>query len=320
MPFQVYNISTVPDDINYPDIYFTPEYGKACEQSDGAVWELCQYKDLIYVYLKKEYAVGSTVYYDLITPYGYSGYWFKEQATFDEFILLFRTYAFDQNFLTEVVRQTPYLGVDISSDYSVIATKPIFSIETTNFDNYYTTILKSSTRNIIKNASILNYSYKMVELNEESIQASFLDMYNQTMVKVNASPYYYFNPGYYAHMGQLPNCKLICIYDKSNCIIGSSIIFIYKEFVHYHLSCNDNSSNCITNFLLNSVIREIGIGKKIIIGGGLTANDSLHSFKKKISTTRYEYVVYKHVFNETVCNKIAASYDAPKGYFPIHRQ
>ena len=50
-----YNLNNVPENINYPDIYFTHEYGKACEYSDDANWELCQYKDLIYVYLKKEY-------------------------------------------------------------------------------------------------------------------------------------------------------------------------------------------------------------------------------------------------------------------------
>ena len=38
-------------DLDYPDIYFTPEYGKACEYSDNAKWELCKYKDLIYKHL-----------------------------------------------------------------------------------------------------------------------------------------------------------------------------------------------------------------------------------------------------------------------------
>ena len=41
--------------IEYIDVYFSHDYGEACEYSDNAIWELCQYKDLIYVYLKKEY-------------------------------------------------------------------------------------------------------------------------------------------------------------------------------------------------------------------------------------------------------------------------
>ena len=51
----IYNINTIKNiDIKYPDIYFTPEYGECCEYSDNSIWELCKYKDLIFVYLKKK--------------------------------------------------------------------------------------------------------------------------------------------------------------------------------------------------------------------------------------------------------------------------
>lgn len=51
---EFYNKRSIKDlNITYPDIYFIPEYGLACEYSDNALWELCKYKDLIYVYLKK---------------------------------------------------------------------------------------------------------------------------------------------------------------------------------------------------------------------------------------------------------------------------
>ena len=77
MDLKFYNLETIKNiDIQFQDIYFTPEYGKACEYSDNAEWELCQYKDLIYVYLKKQYNYDNIIYYDLITPYGYSGYIF----------------------------------------------------------------------------------------------------------------------------------------------------------------------------------------------------------------------------------------------------
>ena len=118
-----FNLNNCPEDINYPDIYFTPEYGKACEYSDNAIWELCQYKDLIYVYLKKEFIFEDIKYYDLITPYGYSGYYFENKKTYDEFIPLFREEAYKKNYLTEVVRQNPYIDIDISEYYEIITSK-----------------------------------------------------------------------------------------------------------------------------------------------------------------------------------------------------
>ena len=88
---QFYNLENISKcQIDYPDIYFTPEYGKACEYSDNAIWELCKFKDLIYVYLKRPSAYEDNIYYDLITPYGYSGYYYENQKTFEDFIILFR--------------------------------------------------------------------------------------------------------------------------------------------------------------------------------------------------------------------------------------
>ena len=36
---RIYNSKNTPNDIEYHDIYFTPEYGKACEYSDNSEWE-----------------------------------------------------------------------------------------------------------------------------------------------------------------------------------------------------------------------------------------------------------------------------------------
>ena len=77
---EFYTIKNIDDiKIDYPDIYFTPNYGKACEYSDNAEWELCKYNDLIYVYLKRPIIFKGITYYDLITPYGYSGYYYRKK-------------------------------------------------------------------------------------------------------------------------------------------------------------------------------------------------------------------------------------------------
>lgn len=123
------------------------------------------------------------------------------------------------------------------------------------------------------------------------------------MDKVKASKYYYFNDDYYNQIGNIKNTKLVNI-SNNNKLIGSCILFLYKNFIYYHLSCNDNSTNCITNFLLNSVIKDIGLNKIFILGGGLKDNDSLYKFKKKISTNSYEYTIYKNILNHEIYEKI----------------
>lgn len=316
-----YNINNVPININYPDIYFTPEYGKACEYSDNAIWELCQYKDLIYVYLKKTYIFENITYYDLISPYGYSGYYFESKETFNEFIILFRIEAKKKNYLTEVIKQNPYLNIDISNYYNIISSKNIFSIEIDNFDHYYYKILNMKKRCTINKAIKLNFYHEIIELKEKYLEKYFLDIYISTMNKLNASEYYYFNKKYYEQIEKIKNSYLINIFNNEKKIIGSSIIFMFNNFIHYHLSCNDNSYNCITDYLLNSVIKNLGINKKVIIGGGLKHNDSLHDFKKKISTNNYNYIIYKNILNEDIYNKIKELHeDEDNNYFPIHRK
>ena len=314
-----YNINNVPININYPDIYFTPEYGKACEYSDNAIWELCQYKDLIYVYLKKPYIFENITYYDLLSPYGYSGYYFESKETFDEFIILFRIEAKIKNYLTEVIKQNPYLNINISNYYNIISSKNIFSVEIDNFDYYYKKILNVKKRNIINKAIKLNFIHEIIELKEKYLEQYFLELYISTMNKLNASDYYYFNKKYYEEIEKLKNSYLINIFNNEKKIIGSSIIFIFNDFIHYHLSCNDNSDNCITDYLLNSVIKNLGINKKIILGGGLKDNDSLYNFKKKISTNNYNYSIYKNILNVEIYNKIKKLYE-DDNYFPIHRK
>jgi dTDP-4-amino-4,6-dideoxygalactose transaminase len=317
--YNIHNIKNIK--IEYPDIYYTPEYGKACEYSDDGIWELCHYKDLIYVYLKKVYFFEDKEYYDLISPYGYSGYYFKYDKTYNEFINLFRNEAKNRNYITEVIKQNPYLNINISN-YDIITKKDIFYININNYDYYYNKILKSSNRNKIKKAVNLNYTYKILKLTENLLNENFIKLYNLTMDRVNANKYYYFNDFYFNQIEKINNCFIINIYDKDINIIGSSIILKYNNLIHYHLSCNNNSSNCITNYLLNIIIEKFGFENKIILGGGIKENDTLHNFKKNISTDFYNYVIYKNIINEEIYNKINFKLlnNTENNYFPIHRK
>ena len=69
--YNKYSINFI--EIQFPDIYFTPEYGLACEYSDNAEWECCIYKDLIYVYLKKPILYNNNYYVDgaVLNPFPY---------------------------------------------------------------------------------------------------------------------------------------------------------------------------------------------------------------------------------------------------------
>lgn len=320
----IYNTSNVCKNINYPDIYFTPEYGKACEYSDNAIWEICQYKDLMYVYFKREYIFGKNTYYDLLTPYGYSGYYFENQETFDEFIPLFREEANKRNYLTEVVRQNPYLNVNISKFYEVISSRKIFYVklnEFNTFDNYlkYTHSDNRRGYNISVKKKLI---FKIEEFNRINLD-NFVTIYNSTMINLNSSKYYFFNKEYYEEFFNLKDKLFFANVSIDDKLIASCIIFKYGKLLHYHLGGSYlEYRNLRPNNLIHSSVIKYGIEnnyEKYILGGGLKDNDSLYEFKKKISNNNFDYNIYKNILNEEIYNTIKNLY-LEDNYFPIYRK
>ena len=285
--------------INFPDVYFSYEYGEACEFSDNAKWECCIYKDLMYVYLKKEIEYNGIIYYELITPYGYSGYYYKNEETYKDFIKLFRIEAKKKKYISEILRQNPYLNITIA-DYEILKQKKIYSIEIDDYDNYFKS-LKRSARNKIKKALKIGLTFhcKKIEKGDLDNNSIFRKLYNNTMDKVKSTKYYYFNDKYFNKLEYL-NSYIVYIKNKNKDIIGTSILLNHDNFIHYHLSSNDNSVSCITDFLLINTVKEFGLNNKIILGGGLIQDDNLSKFKEKLATRSYEYTIYKNILNEEI--------------------
>lgn len=313
--YNLHNIQNV--DITYPDVYFTPEYGSACEYSDNAIWELCSYKDLIYVYLKKPIVFENTTYYDLITPYGYSGYHYSSENTFDEFIPLFRKKAREKKYLTEVLRQNPYLNISIRY-YDVITSKKIFGVKTDDFDTYFNHTLKGTKRRNFKYGQKDEFSFELLKIENDILQENFITLYHLNMKKVNATKYYYFNQNYFDAIQKIKKPYLALCRDTNYNIIGSMILFVHDDKVHYHLSCNNNSCKYITDFLIINVIKHLCINKVFILGGGLKNDDNLSRYKKSLRNVEFDYIIYKNILNKYIYDKLATN-AMNSNYFPLYR-
>ena len=311
-----YNKDTIKDVI-FPDTYFLPIYGEACEFSDNAEWECCLYKDLIYVYLKRPILYNDIFYYDLITPYGYSGYYFNNNNTYDKFIPLFRKIAINRNYVTEVVRQNPYININLLN-YDKMNFKTIYGIRINNFEDYWNNVLNTKKRNMYTKSIKNNLNFKLIKLSYANLKDKFLDLYNFTMDKVSAKSYYYFNENYFKTLEKIENSYLAEITNSNNKVIGCSIIFIFGNYIHYHLSCNDNSMNCITDFLLINIVKELGKDKLIILGGGLSDNDDLSKFKRSLSNETFTYNIYKNIINKNIYDELSIGKET-NNFFPAYR-
>ena len=272
-----YNINNAPI-LDYPDIYFTPEYGRICEISDDcAKWELCVFKDLMCVYLKKNN--------EIITPYGYSGYFYSNINTFNEFLPIFKNI-----YPTQIIRQNPYINIELNN-YEILKVKKVYIIETTQFDEYFNKYLGQKKRNMYTKAVKNNYKFELLE--NFNIFESFVHMYKKTMDRLNAEKYYYFNDKYFKLLQDLEYSRLCIVRNAQHKITGSCILLFYKNFIHYHLSCSDMSDNCIIDFMIMSIVKNYGINKTIVLGGGVNYGDGLCKFKNSLSTDFSEYKIFK---------------------------
>jgi serine/alanine adding enzyme len=315
-----YNLQNLKININYPDIYFSPEYGRACEYSDNAKWELCQYKDLIYVYLKRPIENEGILYYDLITPYGYSGYYYEKEETYKEFLPMFREQAKKINYITEVLKQNPYLNINIS-EYDIITSKRIYGINISNLNtNNYLKNTNKTNRRMINTAIKNNLQFKMLEYNNKNLK-EFLNIYDLTMNNLNSKKYFYFNDNYYSNLN---NCFIACVY-LNEILCASCIIFKYNTFLHYHIggSLIEYRKYGCNNFLHYNVIN-YGIEndfKVYIIGCGLQDGDSLSTFKKKLANKELKYTIYKNILNTEIYDKLTKKLcqNDENCYFPNYR-
>ena len=318
-----YNKNTLPKNIIFPDIYFTQNYGIACEYSDNSEWECCIYEDLIYTYLKRPYKFKNQIYFDLITPYGYSGYYYKNKLTYYNFLLLFREQAKKRNYITEVLRQNPYINIEINN-YDLITKKTTIGINLEkykNFEEYLNDTSKDNNRGF-KIANKSNLLFEIIEFNTDTLK-DFIFIYNDTMKNLCASKYFFFNEKYYNSLIDLNNNLFLANVKKDNKIIAACIIFKYKKLLHYHIggSLLEYRNLRPNNFLHCNVIK-YGIENNYEIyhlGGGLKDNDSLYNFKKKIGNTSYNYTIYKNILNEEIYQEISKVCPENDNNFPIHR-
>ena len=148
----------------------------------------------------------------------------------------------------------------------------------------------STTRNILRKAK------KRLEVSESHDIKEFLDLYNKTMQKNNASQFYFFDIKYFENLLKIPNTKLLKI-SLDGIPVSMGIFFFKGQIAHYHLSANNyDYQKEQGNYLLLDYASDIAEKlncKYLMLGGGRTKdeNDSLLRFKTKFSPLKKNFYI-----------------------------
>lgn len=302
------------------DVYYTPDYYEIYEKNgDGKafcfVFEDVNHLALYPFLLNRINDLGYELdksFYDIQGAYGYNGvlstsndpYFIEEFynefnkfcehigiiAEFTRFQPLFGNHKFSKGFLDIIYnRKTVY--VNLKQKYDEI------------YQNY-----SHSTKGNLKTA-LKNNVIVLAYINKFPYSKDFISMYKETMDRVNAEPYLYFNEDYFENtFYSLPVIQFVVFKNElpvasSICLTNSYNIYIHFEASkkqYLHLRPNDILIDTITKWA-------IGNGyKTIYLGGGTNQDeeDSLLRFKEKFSKTTRDFYIGKKIHNSEIYNRI----------------
>jgi hypothetical protein len=315
-----------------PDIYYSYEYGEIFAQKEQGKILAAYYENdgvkIFYPFIKR--AVNNE-FYDIVTPYGYGGPLVQgEKKSIKEFNKHFKQYCLENGILTEVIRFHPLIeNHDISFDSSDVqyirkTTAVDLSGSLEEIRSYYTPLTKRNIRKARKN----NVSCYVAEKSMENIR-KFQRIYNEAMDRNEADDYYYFNEKELeAQLKDTPLSKNYLLFARhNNQIIAGIILFIGKEFGHYHLGGSLSAylklrpNNLLFDFMIE-IAREQGV-EKLHLGGGYQEEDGLFNFKSSFTNSNhYDYFMGKMIHNnheyDNLLKKLKLE-SSEDGFFPIYR-
>lgn len=290
--------------IEKQDIYFSAFYHHLYEDKD-ALAELFYFKEnekiAVYPYIK--HSIVNThfqnVIYDIESVYGYSGPVANTDdieflSRFDE---IFCSFCKDNNIVAEFIRYNPLIkNENVFSSCVPIHNRLTIEIDLSpEIDDIWMNQISTRNRNVIRRC------YKnglLVELSDD--YDSFRSIYYETMNKVNAESFYYFNDSYFNSISESDDYKLFVV-KKDDVIIAAAIFMGYGYNFHYHLA---GSRKEYLNLFPNNILIWEAIKfaknkgfKRLHLGGGLTDSeeDNLFRFKAKFSNNRLDFFIGKRV-------------------------
>lgn len=312
-----YFINFIPE---LQDIYYTADYYKLYEQNGDGKAKLFVYKEkssiAIYPFMLNEidkYDLNEK-YYDIESAYGYGG---PITNNYDKVFLTnfenaFLKYCIENNIVAEFVRFHPLIkNEDIfNKDINISHNRTTIYLDLTKgIDRIWNDDIKSKNRNMIRKAQ---KNGLVVEISDD--YEIFRKIYYETMNKVRASDYYYFNEKYYKEIEKNNNYFLLNV-KKDNTIIASAIFVKYGIYFHYHLA---GSLKKYLEFAPNNLLIWEAIklacdsdAKVFHLGGGLSssADDNLFKFKSSFSKNTANFYIGKRIHNKYVYDYLISEWE-----------
>lgn len=271
---------------------------------------------------------------DMTTPYGYGGFYTDGPLSGGAVSRLNEAYTeacLERGIVSEFVRFHPVLnnGPVLNGMYDVSELGKTIAMNLTSREQMWGEI-SSKNRNVIRKARKSGVTIYWGRNHE--LFTRFVDLYNATMDRDHARPYYYFDEEFYRSiLEDLKYHSMIFYALYEGKIIAMSIVLFSNEQMHYHLSASDREHQHLapTNLLLYEAAcwgLENGY-RTFHLGGGLgSREDNLYKFKKAFN--RYSertFAIGRKVFDKQKYEHLVqirrpeVEPESIASFFPVYR-
>lgn len=282
---------------------------------------------LKYLNLKPE-----ETYYDLSTPYGYGGFLLKGNIT-DENVqqlnISYEEFCTSNNIVSEFVRFHPILQNQkfVQPLYDIVEAGDTVVMDLDSEDTIWHN-LSSKNRNVIRKA-IKNGINVHHGFNKRLFEV-FKKMYDDTMRRDKAQPYYFFKDDFYSCLYNNFKDELKIFYaEYEEKVVSIALILFKNKQMHYHLSASDfNFRNLAPTNLLLWEAAKWGCQnryKTLHLGGGLGGRqDNLYKFKKSFNRNGdIKFFVGHKIFQQSLYDELVQRVKewgvVDNNYFPQYR-
>lgn len=307
-------LDKLPADLQHP--MYRPEYiniMSANTPNSQAYFFLYREDDAFFYhpFILTESLVAGEKVLDAESVYGFGGaiYSTEDKAFLNRAYMAHDVFMTELGVSVEFIRFNPLLKNFAYYDGEIEFNRKVVTVDISK-DNFLSGI-QSRTRSAIRKSIRQGVTVSHTKLNKD-IQ-SFVQLYYETMKRLNAEGFYFFKEETLTQLINLPTCKLITAsYDGK--LIAAATFFCGGGCMEYHLSAS-NELGMKLNATKVIIVEAMALGndigcKTLHLGGGLSNedNDSLFSFKSLFSGDSSEYFIGKKIYKSEFYQKLKTEY------------
>ena len=336
------------------DVFFMPEYVVPFESLSEGQARLFFFGDetsyIVYPFFLRRIdelpfyqarpLAGAKTYFDVVSPYGYSGplaFVQDESHTQDlwqDFLSAFADYCQETGIVCEFARLNPFVGnhryLELFTD-GVQASGEITYVDLTQSEDELWQGFNRGNRSNINKARRSGLEIERGR-GPGRVQA-FYQLYVDTMRRNRARSWYYFSPGFFEDSLDLldDRASLFCACYRERVVAAASFLHA-GEVMHYFLGGSDGDYLALrpNNLLMYQAIlwaKHHGF-RAFNLGGGYGSGDSLLRFKSGFSKLTACFYTYRAIHNAAVYAELCQRHRlyvedkaerCDTGYFPRYR-